>query len=126
MNNEQPKKGVREHLTEDEILARLSSIESQLLELDERLIGVEETKENLAEFIFQAVSMISGIFAMVLALLFGLSTQWNFSNHGQTAVIFFLGFIVVLLTIWFALWYRKWWYSKNNKKGKMIKKQDFP
>jgi hypothetical protein len=36
--------------------------------------------------------MISGIFAMVLALLFGLSTQWNFSNHSQTAVVFFSWF----------------------------------
>ncbi|MCJ7572097.1 MAG: hypothetical protein MUO82_09525 [Candidatus Thermoplasmatota archaeon] len=63
-----------------------------------------DLKKELAEFVFQIVSITMGLFAVLLAVLIGFSANWNFKDTGINYVIGLLGFLSILLVIWFILW----------------------
>lgn len=63
-----------------------------------------DIKKDLAEFVFQIVSITIGLFAVLLAVLIGFSSNWNFKDTGINYVVGLLGFLSILLVIWFILW----------------------
>ena len=114
-NNSKTKEGEvkrkKELTVEKELLSRVAQIDKRIEEFKERLIKVEGMREKQMEFIFQSVSITIGIFAVVLTLVIGLSTQWNFEQNGKELSIFLLLFISGLLVIWYIRW------SRHIKKG---------
>lgn len=90
----------------DEVLRRLKDIDTLIDGFKERLVKVEEMKEKQMEFIFQSVSITIGIFAVVLTLVIGLSTKWDFEQYGEGLAILLLSFIFGLLLIWYVKWSR--------------------
>ena len=63
-----------------------------------------DLKKELAQFVFQTVSATMGLFAILLAVLIGFSTNWDFEETGIDYVIGLLLFLTILLIFWFAIW----------------------
>ena len=122
MNSDKPpldklesKKGVKHEFTQEEIFSRLSKIEGELPDLKKRLIEVEETKGNLAEFIFQAVSLIVGIVAIIFALTIGIPTYQKLSDAIDIELLrslnmlnYILGFLVIVVSLNVIIQWLRW------------------
>ena len=79
---------------------RIDSLETTVKSLDERLDKCEVMKEQQAQFIFQSVSMTVGLFAVILVILIGFSTNWDFDRNGEGLAVALLGYIAGIVTIW--------------------------
>ncbi len=79
----------------------------RIIQLEGRMDKVEEMKDRMSEFVFQSVSITVGIFAMVLTIIVGFSTNWNFGEQGDELVILLLVLLFVLNLIWYFRWETK-------------------
>ena len=118
MNNdnlESPTTGIKHKITDEETLARLKKIDELIKLFNTRLIEVEETKGNLAEFIFQAVSLIVGIVAIIFALTIGIPTYQKLSDATDIELLrslnmlnCILGFLVIVVSLNVIIQWLRW------------------
>jgi len=99
IDQESIKRG-KKQVSEMEVHRRLDSLETNTKALSERLAKCEVMKEQQAQFIFQSVSMTVGLFAIILAILIGFSTKWDFDRNGEGLVIALLFYIGAIITVW--------------------------
>lgn len=71
-----------------------------------------ELKKELAQFVFQTVSVTMGLFVILLAVLIGFSANWDFEETGINIVIGLLVFLVVLIAIWLIAWVKLNFWKK--------------
>lgn len=88
---------------------RLDEIEKWRADVGKEIFDI---KKELAQFVFQTVSVTMGLFAILLAVLIGFSANWNFKETGINIVIGLLAFLVILSSIFFG-----GWFYRNFKRG---------
>lgn len=74
-------------------------------DIDKLLQSSYELKKELAQFVFQTVSVTMGLFAILLAVLIGFSANWDFETTGINYVVGLLIFLTILVSVWLIGWF---------------------
>lgn len=90
-------KGVTVH-EEFDTKVKLEQIDKRVDELRNRL---ENFKERQAEAIFQSVSIMIGLFTIVLTLLLGFFSQLDLGKYSKGIIIALLFYIAGIISLWY-------------------------
>lgn len=106
MNNETKKTRKRESKPKFTEEQRLNNLEKWREDVGEELRNLGNLKLSLSEFVFQTVIIIISIFAVIITIILGFASRWNFDDTTKSNLL--LGLLVVLtiiLSIWLYLWF---------------------
>lgn len=80
---------------------KFGEIDKRIDELRNRLFELESFKERQAEYIFQSVSIMIGLFTIVFAVLIGIFAPLNLGQYSKGILIALLFYISGILSLWY-------------------------
>lgn len=85
---------------------RLDALEKWRDDITEDLASIRNVRFELAEFIFQTVAIIIGIFAVIITVFLAISTKFEMEQGFRLDImVLFLGVIALFAFIWLLNWF---------------------
>lgn len=85
---------------------RLDNLEKWRENVGEELRNLQTIKEGLAEFVFQTIAIVVGLFAIFITVILSSTIQWSLDSEVKYKLL--IGILIVLaiiLSIWLYLWH---------------------
>jgi len=119
MNETEEKRKIPREIQEKKLTSteRIEILEKWKRDVHGRLENITEIKTELAEFVFQAVAVITTLIAVIFSIFIGFSANWNFKDAGMNYIIGLLGAIFVILLVWLFVWGFSTFRRKPNGKA---------
>lgn len=84
------------------------SMDRRITALESKVTVLEGIKERLAEFVFQATTVAFTFTAILIAVVFAFTSNFEFgdTNRRLEFIGFLLSSLLVVNLVWIVLWYR--------------------